>query len=54
MLFRSEIVTEETLRRAYGIDVHIFRANLKGRTIKTCVPLLEKDESVLEWMVDDR
>lgn len=50
----EEIVTEETLRRAYGIDVHIFRANLKGRMIKTCVPLLEKDESALEWVVDDR
>jgi iron complex transport system ATP-binding protein len=38
-----EIVTEENLRAAYGIDVKIAAvADSSGRTIKTCVPLINE------------
>ncbi len=37
----TDIVTEENLRRAYGIDVAILRGRRRDKAIQGCVPLIE-------------
>lgn len=37
----ADIVTEENLRRAYGIDVAVLRATRNDKAIQGCVPLIE-------------
>ena len=39
----DEVVTEETLRRTYGVDVHIVREeDPRFATLKSCVPVIDR------------
>lgn len=41
----EEIVTEESLRKAYGVEVRIIRTRDCGGIVQTCVPLLRSVDS---------